>query len=82
MWLDIVQGIVISDLLINFFFHILQLRKYCCQQDALLLLDRRFGSFESKLGGVELQSRLFNQSLSAGRLKIVPSDSEKEEETD
>jgi len=63
-WIFWVQVLIISDVAINFFFHIIQLKKYCCQQDALRDLSNRFGRVESSLNCVDMQTRWINDALS------------------
>lgn len=63
MWLTILQIIVIGDLLINFFFHLVQLRKYCATQHALHHLGDRFNTVESKFMELEHSTRLLHRTL-------------------
>lgn len=64
MWSIILQALIVSDLCLNFFFHIVQLRRYCCQQNALRLLGNRFGGIESQLADVDRRV----ESLSTRRI--------------
>lgn len=83
MWSYILESIIIGDLLINFFFHIIQLRRYCCQQDALRNLGDRFGSVEHKLNNVERSTKRLHETVSfRERRPQIIEDIRKEEEVD
>ena len=64
VWGVVLQFMIVGDLVINLFFHVIQLRKYCCQQDALLNLSYRFNGVESKLNNVDHRTRRMDESLS------------------
>lgn len=58
MWMYILEAIIIGDLLINFFFHIIQLRRYIEANNAVRRLADRFGGLESKVSDIELSTRM------------------------
>lgn len=80
MWPVILQALIVTDLLINLFFHLIQLHRYCLQQNALYTLCNRFGIIESRIGDVHIRTRDLQQSLSERSLRrevhIIPAEEE------
>jgi len=86
MWSHILQTVILGDLIINFFFHIVQLRGFCCHNNAIRHLGTRFAGVESRVGNVELESRRLQTGLSDRRIENgqtrVTGDVKKKEEID
>jgi len=61
----LIQIVIVADLLMNFFFHIVQMRKFLWHQDAVKVLGSRFGRVESKLIDVDSRTRRLDESISA-----------------
>lgn len=46
---DIIAVVIVADLFLNFFFHLLSLKRYCYHEDVLHLLNNRNRILEHKL---------------------------------
>jgi len=81
MWANFIQVAIVVDLAFTLFFHIIQLRSFCCQKNALCHLGTRFNCVESKLNHVEYRTRRIHESISERGLG-ASRDSEEREEVD
>lgn len=63
MWAYMLQIIIVSDLLINLFFHIIQLRRWCCQRDALYRISGLVNGVDRKLNHVETSTRRLQEAI-------------------
>ena len=72
MYVYFIQTVIVVDLILNFFFHIIHLRKVCCNHNdnhnELLCMGNRFDSVEDKLNRVEHSNRIIREGMS---FKIV-----------
>lgn len=69
---DIFNLIVAFDVLMNLFFHLIHLRRFCNQTDVLRRINHRFNHFESKLSRVDFWARSLYESsgsCSSGAVK-------------
>ena len=72
MWDRFIRLIIIADLFMNFFFHCLQFKRFCVQQNSMNLVVRKLLWMETKLNGVEevtldISSRMGTSGLGSDR---------------
>ena len=83
-WFIIVQTIIVMNLFLDLFFHVIHISRYCDQKNAFTDLLSRFGVIESRLRDVHNSTRNLQQSLSnsRGQCDVHIIEEEEEEEVD
>lgn len=74
---ELLQGLIVLDLLINLFFHLVQLRRYCIDEvlESLTVLVNRFSDLDRVIRESERTQRQLHESFR----KYIEEDDDHEE---
>lgn len=74
----ILNLMIAFDVLMNFFFHLIHLQKFCGQTNVLCRINHRFNHFESKLSRVDYWARSIYESSDRCKSSLALDASKKE----
>ena len=70
MWGPFIRFIIIGDVMMNFFFHILQFRKFCSHEQSIGVIIRKVLCMEAKLDSVDGVTRDISARMRVSEIEL------------